>query len=281
MAVQLGWRARAPCTSTTACGPSPPRTPTTAVRCARAWRSSWTSSTPAGPTTRRATSRPGRATSATPPRPARRPAALVAAGHTATDQAETVLYRLATSPGAPGAAGHAAAVGAPRAPAAVADPRRRPRQWCRVAGAGLARGRHERLGSFRARARARAPRPGAARPSTRGPTRTSCAPPSCCATRPRCSTSSWRRRSPAATGSPSPTSPRCRARWRAWSCGAWPRTRPARRARGRRPGSTTCSRSGDGALDVGDGARGVVAAGVLRFEATPPLGARSRTPADA
>lgn len=32
---------------------------------------------------------------------------------------------------------------------------------------------------------------------------------------------------------------------------------------------------GDGALDVGDGARAVVEAGVLRFAATPPLGARS------
>ncbi|MEP6954809.1 MAG: tRNA lysidine(34) synthetase TilS [Solirubrobacteraceae bacterium] len=37
----------------------------------------------------------------------------------------------------------------------------------------------------------------------------------------------------------------------------------------------------DGALDVGEGARGVVAGGVLRFEATPPLGAGSRTAADA
>jgi tRNA(Ile)-lysidine synthase len=38
---------------------------------------------------------------------------------------------------------------------------------------------------------------------------------------------------------------------------------------------------GDGALDVGEGARGVVAQGVLRFAPTPPLGARSRTAADA
>ena len=47
-----------------------------------------------------ATSRPGRATSATAPRPGSRSraGADVAAGHTATDQVETILYRLASSP---------------------------------------------------------------------------------------------------------------------------------------------------------------------------------------
>ncbi len=37
---------------------------------------------------------------------------------------------------------------------------------------------------------------------------------------------------------------------------------------------------GEGALDVGDGARAVVERGVLRFAVTPPLGARPRTAAD-
>ena len=57
----------------------------------------------ARPDDARATCRPGRATSATAPRRGSRrrraPRARVAAGHTATDQAETILYRLAASPG--------------------------------------------------------------------------------------------------------------------------------------------------------------------------------------
>ncbi len=48
--------------------------------------------------------------------------ALIATGHTASDQAETVLYRLAASPGRRALLGMARARGPPRAPAAGADP---------------------------------------------------------------------------------------------------------------------------------------------------------------
>ena len=62
---------------------------------------------------RRATSRPGRASSATPTRHslARERDALIATGHTASDQVETILYRLAASPGRRALLGMAASEG--------------------------------------------------------------------------------------------------------------------------------------------------------------------------
>ena len=113
---------------------------------------------------RAATSRRGRATSATPRRRVRAAArgASVAAGHTATDQAETILYRLASSPGRARAAGDGGARRRLVRPLlrrhARGDrgvlPRARP---------GVARGRDQRVGRLRARPRARGAAAGAAR----------------------------------------------------------------------------------------------------------------------
>ena len=123
--------------------------------------------------------------------------------------------------------------------------------------AGLARRRDQRRRPpTRAGACARGSCPRCAT-STPPPSATSCAPPSCCATRPRCSTSSSTPRWPAATGSRSSTSPRSRARSRGSSCAAWPRRRPASCARAPPARLDDVLALGDGALDLGDGrARG-------------------------
>ncbi len=90
------------CTSTTACAPA--RQPTRrhcrcAVRAARR-RAAGRARDAGRRAAVRATSRRGRATSATAPGRGwpRATARRLAAGHTATDQAETILYRLASSP---------------------------------------------------------------------------------------------------------------------------------------------------------------------------------------
>ena len=110
------------------------------------------------------------------------------------------------------------------------------------------------------------------RRSTRARRPTSCAPPSCCARRPRCSTSSSTRRWPGATASrccTSPTLPPALARLivrrlaEAATGGLCARA-PARL-------DDILAFGDDGALDVGDGARAVVSSGVLHFETTPPL----------
>ena len=97
-------------TSTTGCAPTPTRTRARAPSSAIGSASSWSCERPRSPA--RATSRPRRATRATrPPSGCGASAGLdwIATGHTRTDLAETVLYRLATSPGPPGAARPAAA----------------------------------------------------------------------------------------------------------------------------------------------------------------------------
>ena len=89
-------------------------------------------------------------------------AADYAAAHTASDQAETVLYRLAVSPGRRALLGMDAAAGAAGAPAARGHPRGDARVLPR-ARPGLARGRVQRRPALRARACARERAPGAAR----------------------------------------------------------------------------------------------------------------------
>ena len=229
-----------------------------------------------------ATSRPGRATCATAPaRGWRRRAARGSPPATpSTDQVETILYRLAASPGRRALLGHAGAARAARA--AAAGRRRRPRGDGRVvrgARPGVGRGREQRRGRVR-------PHPGPHRASsprcarcTRPPRRTCCAPPSCCATRRRSSTRSSTRCSPGGDAD------RARAPRGAAAGARAPRRPPARRGgrrrpvrAGRGPRCRTSSRSSGPAaaratLDVGDGARAVVEDGVLRFERTPPRAA--------
>ena len=101
-----------------------------AVRAAR--RARWRSDR-AG-RARAATCRPGRATSATRRRAARLAAAPIATGHTATDQVETVLYRLAASPGRRALLGMRRARRAARPPAARRSRARRPRRTARERG---------------------------------------------------------------------------------------------------------------------------------------------------
>ena len=195
-------------------------------------------------------------------------AARVAAGHTATDQAETILYRLAASPGRRALLGMRGARRAPRA-AAARDHARGDRGVVPRARPRMARGRHERdatvtrAGACGATSCRRCAR------CTRRPSATSCAPPACCATRPRSSTSSSTPRSPGRDRIAVALRGAARARSRGWSCGASPSGRPAPRSG---PGrSTTSWRSASGALDLGDGARAVVDGGVLRCERTPRL----------
>ena len=80
----------------------------------------------------------------------------VAAGHTASDQVETVLYRLAASPGRRALLGMAARDGRARAPAARRHARRRPPRTARRAGCRGARTPR----TPRPRSRATALRPG-------------------------------------------------------------------------------------------------------------------------
>ena len=221
-----------------------------------------------------AISRRGRATPGTePPLSSRleRGGADVAAGHTATDQVETILYRLASSPSRRALLGMRAARGRADPPAAAVHARATPR---RTAGPGpaVARRRDQRLRrSTRAGAYAAGWCRRCAR-STRAPSATCWRSPRSSATRRRCSTRSsttsraasrrfhWRR----CAG--------CRRRSGGWSSSGWPTTRPGGRRRGPRGGSTTssrCATAGTAALDLPHGVRAVVTT-----EFSPSRGAR-------
>ena len=115
--------------------------------------------------------------------------ALIATGHTASDQVETILYRLAASPGRRALLGMAASDGRLIRPL-LALTREQTAAYCEARGLQLARGREQRRTSA---SRARACVTGCCRRCarcTRRPRRTCCGPPRCCARRPSCSTSS-------------------------------------------------------------------------------------------
>ena len=195
--------------------------------------------------------------------------ALLATGHTATDQAETVLYRLAASPGRRALLGMAARDGLLVRPL-LGVTREQTAAHCTARGL---RWREDASNDDPAYARnraARRARAGAAPSCTRRRRPTSCARPSCCATRRRCSTRSSQTalagRDHIAIDHLAALPP---------ALGRLVVRRLAEDAAGR-----LCARApgrlahilalGDGALDLGDGARAVVAGGVLRVQPTPP-----------
>ena len=200
------WRARRssrPCTSTTGCARGRRRRALVrgAVRAAR--RARWTverARAPDGAGNLQAWARDVRYGAAA--RRALARGARVAAGHTATDQAETVLYRLAASPGRRRCWACRRATGCSCARCSRSRARR-PRRTAAPAAWPGARTPSNELGSspIRARACAHETAAGAARRSTRRPRPTSCARRRSCATRPTCSTRSSTRCSRAATGS--------------------------------------------------------------------------------
>ena len=250
VAVELAGPARvARCTSTTACATRPTSDERALrARCASGSASRCEVERRAGPSGRRgnlqAWARDVRYAAADAAR-ARRAARDVAAGHTATDQVETILYRLASSPGRRALLGMRRARRAARAPAARASRREADRRVLRARGlpwredatnadAGFARNR------VRDGARAGA---ASGAPGGRGERR--CAPPRCCATRPRCSTRSSTRRSTSGAAGVD-ARPSCRARCRRRCArlvvrrlaedaagGAVPAARPRRAERGR------------------------------------------------
>ncbi len=199
--------------------------------------------------------------------------AVIAAGHTASDQVETVLYRLAASPGRRALLGMPARAGRLVAPAARRDARG-DRGLLRRARAGLARGRLQRLA--RLRPQPHPPRPArraARRPSRRGGQR----PAHARGAARRGRRAGRRRRRRAGTSSatrPSrPRSRRCPRRSRRLALQALADGAVARApAVGPRLDELLALGGGRGSasLDLGGGLRAVAEYGRLRFE---PAGA--------
>ena len=142
------------CTSTTACATRRPRTPRTATRCARRLGVPLRDPPPAPARGQPAGVGARRPLRARRPRLAAERDADVAAGHTASDQVETVLYRLAASPGRRALLGMRAARGPARPPAARRLAAPRPRRGAPSTACRGARTRPTRARAF-ARNRAR------------------------------------------------------------------------------------------------------------------------------
>ena len=224
----------------------------------------------------RATCRPGRASCATSAAAAASRAqrdALIATGHTASDQVETILYRLAASPGRRALLGMPAAEGRLVRPLLGADARADGRLLPRARACAGARTRATRTSASRARACATA-RAGAARGASGGGGQRA-AHGAAAARGDRAARRARRRRARrAATRSRSRGWPSCRRRSRGWSWCAWPSTPPAPTCR--RPASAcgSCSRwarAADAPSCTSAGSAGaVIEDGVLRMVRLPP-----------
>ena len=173
------------CTSTTACATAADDDERHCARAAASGSASRSRSAGRGGP-RPATCRPGRATSATarPPQLAPARGADVAAGHTATDQVETILYRLASSPEPPGAARACARARARSSARCSRSRASRPAAYCRARGLDWREDESNELRRVRARADPRRAGAGAARDPSRAPRRTCWRSPRSCATRP-------------------------------------------------------------------------------------------------
>ena len=111
--------------------------------------------------------------------------AAIATGHTASDQVETILYRLAASPGRRALLGMAVADGRLIRPL-LGVTREQTRRLLQRARPGLARGRQQRRRALRARARATWRSCRRCARCIRRPRPTCCARRCCCARRPSC-----------------------------------------------------------------------------------------------
>ena len=270
----------APCTSTTGCAAgadADERHCAGAVRAPRRPARRPPAAGAAGTVPAAATSRRGRATSATarPPTWRWRASADVAVGHTRSDQVETILYRLASSPEPPRAARDARAA---TARSCARCWRSRASRRAPTAPARGLRWRDDETNDTDAYARNRIRRELV--PALSGSTRrrrTTCWRwPRSCATRPRCSTSSssatldGRAEIPldaparaAAGAAPAGGAAPGRRRRRAARPPGW----PAAPRRWRR-----CRRTARSALDLPSGVRATARDGVVTFGRTPGAG---------
>ncbi len=169
----------------------------------------------------------------------------LAAGHTATDQVETILYRLASSPSRRALLGMRPREGALVRPL-LGFTREDTAAYCRARGLAWREDESNASGAY-ARNRIRSGLLPALLDDPLGRASATCSRwPRSCVARPRCSTRSSTTCSAAGRGSRSRRCAGSPARSGASSCSVWPTQRPAGSLRGRRGGPMSWPRSATG-----------------------------------